>query len=265
MFGFNKIDRSKIQEFNKNYLRNVVLQVKFDKKKELHKKIEVFKDVFEKDFPRYKELKGHELNVTIGKDQTPVVQPSSTVENGFELRSESGNKSLNCSLDAVTLNIAGAEYLNFEQLKPFISKLQELLEKCELGNLARISIRKINIIDFSIPERESITPYELMEYILNKDLVGRNSAMPNASSIKQSIQNLSLAEEDYLLNLKYGMLLHNWKDQSGQIIVDIDCIKNNAISIDDLPTQFELINDEIFNIFNWSLSEEALKELLKKG
>ena len=162
MFGFNKIDRSKIHEFKKNYLRNVILQVKFSKEKELHKKIETFKEVFEKYFPRFKELKGHELNVTIGKDQTPVVQPSSTVENGFELRSESGNKSLNCNLDSITLNIAGAEYVNFEQLISFISQLQELFKKCELENLTRISIRKINIIDFSIPDDESVTPYELM-------------------------------------------------------------------------------------------------------
>lgn len=263
MFGFEEVDRSVISEFKKNYLRNVVLQVKFDKNCGLHKKIETFKEFFEKDFPRYKELKGHELNVTIGKDQTPVVQPSSKVDNGFELRSESGNQLLTCNLDAVTLNIAGNEYSNFEQLKSFITQLQDLLRGCELEKLSRISIRKINIIDFNIPSNEEINPYELMQYILSKDLVGKGNAILNSSAILQSIQNLSLAEDESRLNLRYGMLVQNTKDKAGQIIIDIDYIKQAEVSRIDLVNQFESINSEIFNIFNWCLSEEALKELLK--
>src|SRR5690554_5257876 len=104
MFGFKKIDRSNIGDFKKNYLRNVVVQVKFDDSFQLDEKIDTFKETFRDEFPRFKEQSRHSLNVTIGEDKTPIIEPSTTVNNGFDLRSESGNKLLSCNIDAVTLN-----------------------------------------------------------------------------------------------------------------------------------------------------------------
>lgn len=264
MFGFKKIDRSNIDEFKKNYLRSVVVQVRFDNSFKLDDRIDTFKETFKDEFPRFKEQSKHSLNVTIGEDETPIIEPSKKVSNGFNLRSESGNKLLSCNTDAVTLNIAGVEYKNFEQLKDFLNKLQNLLESCGLDSLSRVSIRKINIIDFNIPENEEVTPYQLMEFILNNNLVGKSEAIPSSSSIEQSIQSLTLQKKSYRLILRYGMIVHSPKNKKGQVLIDIDCINNNSVAVRNIKSEFESINSEIFNIFNWCLSEEAYKQLLNE-
>src|SRR5699024_796955 len=115
---------------------------------------------------------------------------STATNNGFDLRSESGNKLLICNSNAITLNVAGNEYENFKQLNGFLDKLQQLLTSCGLKEISRVSIRKINIIDFNIPDQEELTPYQLMELILNENLVGKSDIMPDSSMIQQSIQNL---------------------------------------------------------------------------
>lgn len=262
MFGFKKIDRSVIGRFKKNYLRSVIIQIGFKSNEQVTTKHELFKETFKADFPRFSEQKTHGLRVTFGNDQTPIVQPTTNLNNGFDLRSENGNKQLSCNHDSITLQIAGSEYVNFEQFHDVISKIQKTLAQCTISEVARVAIRKINIIDFNIPDDADITAYQLMEYILNKDLVGSSTAFPNSNSINQNIQILSLAEGHNKLNLKYGFLTESEHNKKGQVLIDIDCIKLDDLPTDTINEELSNINDEVFNIFHWTLSQEAFDELL---
>ncbi len=67
-------------------------------------------------------------------------------------------------------------------------------------------------------------------------------------------------DENYVLNLKYGMdTLPNIDKDLGHLIIDLHIISNNIIGFNDIPKEITLLNDEIYNVFSWVINEDAKK------
>ena len=66
----------------------------------------------------------------------------------------------------------------------------------------------------------------------------------------------------YQLNLNYGLIPNQNETSKRQFVLDIDLFnfKSDFIS-SNLITEFQIINDEIFNIFNWSLLDSVKDSL----
>ena len=102
---------------------------------------------------------------------------------------------------------------------------------------------------------------DVISMVLSSDLLSNLNYFPNKQFIKNNIHNINFINEDNLLNLKYGLITPNVKSNNGQIVIDIDLIDKRNNKVKDLNKISKSINKEIFNIFCWTLNEEAIIHL----
>ncbi len=263
MFDFPKTDRTLLTKFKRNYLKSVIFQVRFQPNNLiLENKDEIIKK-FVDTLPRTQVLKSQGFGIAFKVDQTPIVQSISDQENGYELKSKDGQKVLSITIDTITFTISGNSYSNFETFLHEINKLNEIIDTCKIDHFTRLAIRKINVIDFRMPDTDENCPMDLLGYILNQDLLSNVSYFPSTNYINQNLHTINFVKNDSRLNLRYGLLVPDIKTKKGQIIIDIDLFKVGNLDKNTGVELFREINTEIFNIFTWSLSEEAINELQK--
>lgn len=145
MFGFAKVPH---KDFKNNFLKTVVFQVVYDNKNIFPSKKEGIVDFFVDKFPRVNTSMRNNIHVEINnKSDTPILQHTNE-EDGLLLKSDDGQKTLSISNNSLTLSITGKAYRNYESIKEDVKKIHSFFEFCEINSLKRVSIRKINIIEF---------------------------------------------------------------------------------------------------------------------
>jgi uncharacterized protein (TIGR04255 family) len=264
MLGFPKADRTTIDSFNSNYLKTIVFQIKFANNEKVFEKKESYLGLFKELFPRITDSQQNGFAISINKDQTPILQPIPSEKNGVELRSEDGQKILAILKDGVTYTVTGSVYKNFDAINSELTLIQKALEILEIKILERIAIRKINIIDYEIPSTMKDTDtVGVMELLLHPELLNNMNYFPSKGNIVQSIHNVLFAKDDVTLNLKYGVIQPNVAEKKGQVLVDIDLFKQGKIESKSTCSLMKEINEEIFNVFNWSMKAESIKHLME--
>ncbi len=266
MFGFPEIDRSLIKDYKGNFLRSVALQIKYPKSKNIASDREYVSSLFKAILPRISDTKTSSLQISFNQDEkTPVLQPISSNSFGFEMKSNDGAKILTVLDDTLSYSVAGSAYENFSQIQNEISLMLSIVKKNNIEVLSRIAIRKINIVDFSLEGNDDVSPLDVAKMILNPKLVNGIDSFPMTSSITQNINTINYLEGEDRLNLIYGLLKPSELDsKDGQVVIDIDLFKESSLSSNNLAEYFTNINNEIFNVFNWCISENA-KSILKNN
>jgi uncharacterized protein (TIGR04255 family) len=265
MLGFPQADRKLIENFNSNYLKTVIFQIKFPVNGKVFEMKESYLGLFKDLFTRVTDSQQNGFAVSINRDQTPILQPIPSEKNGVELRSDDGQKILAILKDGITYTVAGKVYKNFNHISSDLELIYKVLTTLEIKTIERIAIRKINIIDFEIPATMKDTDnVGVMQLLLHPELLNNINYFPSKSNIVQSIHNLLFAKEDVTLNLKYGVIQPNISEKKGQVLVDIDLFKQRELKSETSLTLFKEINEEIFNIFNWSMKAEAITHLMGK-
>ena len=264
MLGFPEADRSQIDRFTSNYLKTVIFQVRYNNNKKAVEKKEEYVSLFKEIFPRVSEKKESGFQISMSKDQTPILQPIPSTANGMELRSEDGQKVLTVLDDGLTFTINGSIYKNFSHVRTDLDMLIRVLGILEIESVNRVAIRKINILDYEIPpDMTEMNPVSVMQLLLNPGLVSNLNYFPNQEKVSKSIHNVVYKNDQTTLNLRYGVTQTNTLEKKGQIIVDIDLFEAKDLTINNIIDKFNSINVEIFNIFNWSMKADTLQELMK--
>lgn len=266
MFDFPAIDRSLIKEYKGNFLRSVALQIKYPKNIDIASDKEYVTLLFKSILPRIKDVKQSSLQISFNQDdQTPILQPVSNNSLGFEMKSNDGTKILTVLEDVLSYNISGSSYENFSQIQNEVLHILNIFKKNNVETLSRIAIRKINIVDFSLQGNDNMSPLDVTKMILNAQLVNGVDSFPKASSIVQNINTINYSEGENRLNLIYGLLKQSESgSKNGQVIIDIDLFKEGNLDSNLLVKYLTNINNEIFNVFNWCISENA-KSILKNN
>ena len=81
----------------------------------------------------------------------------------------------------------------FEKLSNDLDNIISFLKLYFISNINRLSIRKINIVEF----KNDDDPSKILTYILNPDLVGYLDSCPNKSLINHCLQVLDYKVENY--------------------------------------------------------------------
>lgn len=264
MFGFPKTDRAIIGQFKDNFLRSCVFQIKYPKNESILLKENYILDVFGSTLPRKNEIKGKNLQVAFTESHTPIFQSFSTDMSGLEMKSNDGLKVLTVTDDTITYTISGKAYKNFDTISLELRQIEDIIRHNNIDFLTRIAIRKINILDFRYDSLEA-SPMDIVKMILNPALVHGISYFPNINFITQNVNTVSYSNQENNLNIVYGLvnqLISN--ENQGQIVIDIDLFKEGILNENSVTNCFTEINGEIFNIFNWAISENAKTILTKK-
>lgn len=254
MFGFPKVDPTIKHTFKQNFLRNVSFQIRFNEtEKFIDNKYSIHK-IFETKYPRLNDIVSNQLEIHIDKNETPIV--STTKGKGFTLRSLDGNRTLNFTTTSIDILINGNGYKNFKDIIDFeLEKIQEILLQYSISEVNRIAIRKVNIIGLLVNENTNLS--QISKKLLNERVAYCLDSFPMEEFINQNISNISYSNYKNGLNLKIGNTLQPNNTKIGHVICDIDRFDTNINETDSLKIIFGNINDEIFNVFMWTLSDEA--------
>jgi len=254
MFGFQEVGQKK---FNRNFLKNIVFEVFFDSVslnlKENQSKIEkIFSDSFDFFNP------GQEIEIAINKKDTNFQQKEGNAN--ISIKDERGEKSIIIHSNKINFIIDSNCYTSFhESLLPYINKnFRELFDLYKIEKTTRLSIRKINVINF----KKMDNPSGILNFLLHSKLADYINSFPDNKSINSSIQSINYKKDDYHLNINYGFNLPPQLNlETGQLIVDIDLLKKSDTTIKEIEKESTSINSEIFRVFNWIINKKA-KEIL---
>ncbi|MEZ4887809.1 MAG: TIGR04255 family protein [Chitinophagales bacterium] len=260
MFGFPKISKPIGYGFKRNFIKSATFQIKFEKNNQILDFKDKLDDLFKDIMPLSKEINETKVDFKF-EDKTPIILKSSNTQRGFEYKDKNGFQIINITVDALTYIVTGEYYSNFHNIYNDIrGKIISFIDISNIEELKRISIRKVNIMEFQ--SEDSTVACDFLPLIFNKEIVKSSLNFPNCSNINSSISNLRLLKNQYQLNLGYGMLPYNLSSRKQQALIDIDLLYSNSnIPIEELEKHFIIINDEIFNIFNWVLSDEIIESI----
>ncbi len=261
MFGIQSQDR---KVFNNNFLRTVFFEVKYSLTDQNLEKIEEkLKAKFGNEFFIQKSNIGFGFNLKIQNGKKTIEPDNDGEAIGLIIKSFDGKKTINLDENSIKISIQGSAYTSFDNninlIEKFITEINEFI-----SSVNRILIRKINIVEFERTEEAEEAPLFLLNYLINNNLVGGFASFNPETTLNQ-MSSLSLLENKYFLNLKYGLNSPNniLEDNTKHIILDIEHGNSNNINRDNILEEFSILNKNIFDIFMWSITDE-FKSILDK-
>lgn len=250
MFDFPKIERSPNFKYKQNLLKQVIVQVGFPKTDIVGSKIEEIKSLLEEGFPTNNITEINGLNIDSAL--------------AYEFKTQDKTKTFAISKTAATYIIDGSVYSNFENAVSEIKALAyPVLKLCELNEFERVGIRKINLMNTNIDK--TLTPAIITANTFNIALANPHLGFPNPSLIDNTMGNFNLRKDNYHLILNYGIRAKETdqkKETAYDILLDIDLFAYPIkIKFEDIEKHWQLINEEIFNVFHWGINKNILNNI----
>ena len=262
MFGFRKIEK---RYYKYTFLKRVNIRIVYDSVDFPDDMLNITQSYFSKDFVRVSY--GNDINLNLGVDDTDTPTASVISNDTLLLRNEDSNIIAFISKNSIHINIEVDE--NYNSFEKNISKITKkvinfLHSSLSVKKIKSVILQKLNIIDFVYKRNENTVNGALTAF-LNNNLVSWSHIFPDESKITQNRSSIVFEENEYNLELRYGVVSSpNKEEEKGQIFIEIQSQLYKDIDITQVLPELSLINDEIFNIFDWVLNDE-LKTRLENG
>ena len=262
MFGFPKKDREGGFQYQRNFLRSVILRIDYPQSREIVDRKDTFKDAFKDLFPNSSDIVDAQ-GVLRFEDKTPIFEPQSSSEQGTELKSKDLQENLKVTDTFTAYTISGNVYTNFEKAFSVIEQVFKTWHDStvQIEEINRIAVRKTNIIDFTIAEGATIMNAisSMFNNALNKSIL----ELPNNNTVDSYNQTIVYSDSPYKLNLNYGY--RKGADQNNwNAIIDIDVFNEEPLDnseVSSVESEFLKINKAVFDVFHWSLQGSLIDEL----
>ncbi|MCC6838393.1 MAG: TIGR04255 family protein [Bacteroidia bacterium] len=258
MFGFPVNTRPANFHFSKNFLRSVSVQIKYAKNENIvNQKAALLKLLSEK-FPNSQDLQSQKIQIKNINNKTEVI-PSSTGVSGILFETKNSLQSINISETFILIGINGSVYTNLETLWNTIEgDLMSIFNICGIKQLEWVSIRKINVFQFEL--QPDTKPLEGISAVFNKALISNFLTIPGGEFMFNGISNITLKNGTNNLNLTLGLVPSQETKKSLILDIDVYCIEE-GLAVEKLKERIFEINQEIFNVFSWSLQDQMIKQL----
>lgn len=211
-------------------------------------------------FPRINEGKNIAYEINAINGPTPIIKSSSET-NGIILMSADAYKRINFTNNSVALSIFGNVYKRYEDIIPTLQEIEEILTKMGIASISRSSVRKINIISFT-SHADSLSG--IFEDLFSPGIVNAIDSFPQPKALKQNMHSTVFNENNFRLNINYGVpeFDNTKKPLSGSVVIDIDLLKNSISSTTGIINDTTIINNEIYNVFSWMISTKMKEEIM---
>lgn len=261
MFGFPIAPRTDDFQLQQNLLRTVVFQIKFAPNFGILARKAELEEALAESFPVTQALNFPEISVEF-VDQTPIVSTQQGNNNSVVFQSTDQQKLFTVKEDELTLTILGPQYINFQSaqqdLQASIYKVASLLG---VTTLTRTAIRKINLVNY-YREHFNFPNEAIFRSVFHNLLTLTSSSIPAAPYLFSGISNYRFHHDAHRLNLVYGLLPEPAPDGARQFVLDIDLMNTTPDQpYADLFNSFAAINNEVFNIFSWSINQTLVQSL----
>ena len=261
MFGFPVAPRPRGNQFKRNLLKSVIFQLKFERTKNVVSCFLENSDTLKSKFPITNPTSQSVAQVKFEKNKTPIIQTASSLTHGYEFKTEDNSKILVITEDTLFYTITGPAYQNFyEAILEIKQDFFPILEESNISKFIRIAIRKVNLIE---PIDPNLSGRDLLSAVFNENLVHNITYFPQLAQVASGVTNVRMENTDKTLNIVYGLLAPIQIKGKRQILLDIDLfLFNQNTQLGLIERSWTEINDEIFNIFNWAISQELRANLL---
>ncbi len=248
MFGFQE---SEYKVFNRNFLRKVVFKIDFKKSDNFKLDEDSIKLIFSESFPRFVKSEGSGVQITLG-NQIPKFEQVQGNES-FILKSSDGLTTIEINERSFTLSFDNKAYKSSENIRNLLVLIDEFFNG-KIDVLGKISLKKINIIEFD----NNDNPIGILHFLLNNSVIGSVDSFPKTDLINHNLQSVNYRNNDFYLNLKYGMNIPPVSNiKIGQVIIDIEMVKHSISQLSELGSIFDDINDEVYNVFCTLINDNA--------
>lgn len=176
-------------------------------------------------------------------------------------RNEENNKEVSLTSNNLVLNYHKGGYVGFKSFLDEILLLISALKEYEPFNLNFLGLRYINEInDKEI--NDSINLYvnnNLTNNFLLSDLDNQNG------QLIQLFSKLDFKQDDYFLTIQYGFFNDtDLPNNEKHFILDYDCINRNISDVDEVKDNLRIMNNLIFEKFEYSITDEFIKKMGEK-
>lgn len=252
MFGFAQVKR---ENYGATFLRKVEIVINFEKILNLKEFSEKVVEIFKLEFPRVSLGKSKGFQVSIEGKVKSIEE-----DDMISLKTEDGQIEMTINCDNIFLSIDGRKYESYDSnIKGILEKIVNFFSLCSIESIKSCNLRKINLIEFGYTEQ---APNGILNALLNSAITSKDEAFLGTEFITQNIHNIEFKEEEYVLNIRYGMNTLPFPDKKiGQLIVDNNISSNTEIKSNDVVKEIEKLNNELFNVFSWIFNEDAKKML----
>lgn len=265
MFGFPKKDREDGFQYQRNFLRSVILRIDYSRNRKIVDKKDTLKNAFKDSFPNSNDIVDTQ-GVLRFEDKTPIFEPQSSSEQGIELKSKDLQKNLKITDTFIAYTIGGSSYTNFEIAFSTVKQAFKAIQGSNvvIENINRIAVRKTNVVDFTITEKANIIDAvsSMFNNALNKNII----ELPNNKAVSSYNQSVVYNELPYKLNLNYGYR-RGMDEDTWNAVVDIDIFNeepSEGFELSQIEEEFSRINKAVFDVFHWSLQDSLIGELARQ-
>lgn len=243
--------------FKRNFLRSVTFAFRYDAI-DLKPFETTIKERLFGFFPRFTQGKDLSYTINFNANQTPIVRSESG--NGYVLISANGLSNIHLNNASLVLTFLGNNYSRFEDILPIIEVIYSLLAEIGVKELRACSERKLNIANFQSKAPDVTT---ILKDLISPSFINDACAFPNMGSLSQALYSFVLRDQDYNLNLNYGIpqFDNSKRPLAGSVVIDIDLGLTKTVSINQMVDCCKALNDEVFNVF-FGITSDNLKQNL---
>ena len=254
MFGFPEATH---KIYKHNFLRKIEIKFLFSRI-ELKDKESLVKEHISPLFPDFQLKKNINLIFDI-ENKNNIIENKGVTEEQVYFIFKKDKSLLQLTEDSFVLKINGSEYQSLESIITITENIIKLAPLLGINTFERINFNKLNILELKEVEELSDLSYYAHQKYINTEI-----RKPNQSQLViNDYRTLTMtnSDETALLILKYGINSPtNERGKLNHIFIEIDITSKDVHTTETLSTLKE-VNKEMFNIFNWTVSNELINLL----
>ena len=270
MFGIKTYNK---EQFNHHFIRDVVFTVHFKNNIACTTNRDKFISSLKTEYPTCHDGIAQDISVTLGDDKqgNSVTINRNNDSHQIILRTEDMKKEFVFTNNSLKYKESGHTYNGSQSFNTRLSKALQFLKSNGTESCKILSLRKVNVVDFKSNDnrsQENIPTYVPTCQLLSKKLLPTYESYNECNKyIVQNLQNLSLKDGDYNLEIKYGYLVSEKSENldyvKGQVVLDLHLARIGNISIQNIDEDLTTLHNTLYDVFRWAITEKML-EILKK-
>lgn len=262
MFGISPQNR---EIFPRNFLRSVNLRATYLPSQKCTEDRSRFKELFADTMPKVEDASS--VQILIGDTGNKIEENQN--DHRLVLHSNDMQQEMAFSNEECSYAISGDGYKGFEEMcKPY-QKALLFAQTCGVHMLNSLMLRKVNILQFKAESQstDSVPFHGALSQVVEHDLLMQYDNLGSINPyIKRSMQSLMLEDNGYELLVKYGFETIRRKNENrsvnGVVVVDLS-ISKRQVTMDDVERELALFNEELFSAFRWTVTSDAINQILK--
>ena len=272
MFGIPALEKT---TFRNDFINNVIVRGNFNNNRSCAEHRQALKNRYADLLPIQSDTpqQQYNINVDVKTNQTSVNANVDENERQVILRSRNMQRELILTNNEFQYQESGPAYGTSVTFNNAVSPTLDFLEEVGVATLNKLRLRKVNVVGFELnasDPTQPVNPWQPAADLINERLTAQYQAMMGAASfIRQHFNTLQFEEGDYFLSIKYGfnVLEKNIEGSraNGQVIIDLEITRNSAITVTEALNELHLMHQELYNAFNWSISDSFVSLLNQEG